>query len=136
MFNFIPAFLYLCKINFMKRQNLLSAFGNAFNGLRYFFVHERNGKIQLGAAITVILFAAGFKVSLTEWTSLLLCIGAVLGLEMVNSALEKLCDLVHKEYSPVIKIVKDVSAGAVLFASIISVTIACIIFLPKILPLL
>jgi diacylglycerol kinase len=51
---------------------------------------------------------------------------------MINSALEKLCDTVQPTYHPVIKIVKDVSAGAVLFASIISVAIAAIIFLPKI----
>jgi len=115
----------------MKQQKILAAFKNAFEGLWYFFLHERNGKIQLCAAILVIVLAICLGVSVTEWLALLLCIGAVLSLEMVNSAIEKLCDLVHKEYHPVIKIIKDVSAAAVLFASIISIAIACFIFLPK-----
>ncbi|HWB27421.1 MAG TPA: diacylglycerol kinase family protein [Chitinophagaceae bacterium] len=115
----------------MKRQTILSAFKNAFNGLWYFFRHERNGQVQSCAAIITIAFAIWLHVSAMQWVLLLLCIGAVLSLEMINSSLEKLCDLVHKDYHPVIKIVKDVSAAAVLFASAISVTIACIIFLPK-----
>jgi diacylglycerol kinase len=119
----------------MKSQNLPSAFKNAFNGLFYFFVHERNGKIQLCAAIVVVAFAVGLHISASEWLVILLCIGSVLSIEMLNSALEKLCDLVQKEYHPVIKIIKDVSAGAALFASIISVIAACIIFLPKIITL-
>jgi len=116
----------------MKQQNILSAFRNAFNGLICFFAQERNGKIQLGAATVVIAFAGYFHVSATEWVVILLCIAAVLCLEMFNSALEKLCDLIQPGYHPIIKIVKDVSAGAVLLASIVSVIIACIIFLPKI----
>lgn len=120
----------------MARQNVLSAFINAFNGLRYFFWNERNGKIQTTAGIVAIGFAIFFKISAAEWIAVLLCIGAVLTLEMMNSALEKLCDLVQPDYHPIIKIVKDVSAGAVLFASAISVITAAIIFLPKILTLL
>lgn len=115
----------------MKPQSILAAFVNSINGLRYFLLTERNGKIQAGAAIVVIAFGAVLHISATEWMAVLLCIGAVLSLEMLNSAIEKLCDMVHKEFHPVIKIVKDVAAGAVLFASIISVVIACFIFLPK-----
>jgi len=116
----------------MNRRNIFSAFANAFNGLFYFFANERNGKIQLGAAAIVVAFALYFRISINEWVAVLLCIGAVLSLEMINSAIEKLCDLVHPEYHPVIKIIKDVSAAAVLFASIISAIAAAVIFLPKI----
>ncbi len=119
----------------MKPQNIFSSFGNAFNGIFHFFGHERNGKIQLTVAVTAIGFALYYHVNAVEWAITLLCIGAVLCLEMVNSAVEKLCDLVQPTYHPIIKIVKDVAAGAVLFASIISVTIAAIIYLPKMLHL-
>lgn len=116
----------------MKQQSIFSAFANSFNGLWHFFLHERNGRIQGCAAIMVTGFAVWLHASAGEWLVILLCIGAVISLEMLNSAVEKLCDIVHAEYHPVIKIVKDVAAGAVLFASIISVVIALIIFLPKI----
>ena len=119
-----------------KNQNLSMAFDHAFNGLRNFFWQERNGKIQLFIACTTIAAAFAFKISPMEWVMILLCIGLVLSLEMINSAVEKLCDLVHRDFHPVIKIVKDVSAAGVLWSSIVSTAIGCIIFIPKIVALL
>ena len=118
------------------RQALNKTFVNAFNGIQYFFRNERNGKIQLFVSFLVMLAGFYFRLSPTEWVFILLCIGAVLAMEMLNTALEHLCNMVHHDYHPAIKIIKDVSAGAVLFTSIISVLIALIIFLPKILLLL
>ena len=119
-----------------KQQTILKAFRNAFNGMRYFFLHERNGKIQLCVAAAVVALAVGLGVSTTDWIAMLLCIAMVLGLEMLNSALEKLSDLVQEDFHPVIKTVKDVAAAAVLFVSLISIVIGCIVFLPKIIQLL
>lgn len=104
----------------------------AFNGLSQFFRTERNGRIQAIIAILVIIAGFIFHLSKVEWLAVLLCIALVLGLEMVNSAIEKLCNLVTTNYHPEIKIIKDVSAAAVLIISIISVIIAAIIFLPRI----
>lgn len=116
----------------MDRQTIGASFANAFNGLMHFLRHDRNGRIELGATVLVITAAVVLHATTTEWLIILLCIGAVLCLEMLNSAVEKLCDMVHKDYHPTIKIIKDVAAGAVLLACIISVVIACIIFLPRI----
>lgn len=118
------------------KQQLNKAFVNAINGLKFFFKNERNGIIQAGVAIFVLLAGLYLRLSATEWIIMLLCICAVIAMEMMNSALEHLCNLVHKEFHPTIKIIKDVAAGAVLFASIVSVIIGLIIFIPKILPLL
>jgi diacylglycerol kinase len=118
------------------RQALNKTFVNAFNGIQYFFRTERNGKIQLFISFLVVLAGLYFRLSPTEWVFTFLCIGAVLAMEMLNSALEHLCNMVHYDYHPLIKIIKDVSAGAVLLTSIISVLIGLIIFLPKILLLL
>jgi diacylglycerol kinase len=51
---------------------------------------------------------------------------------MINSAIEKLCNLVHPTYHPAVKVIKDISAGAVLWISVMSSIIGIIIFLPKI----
>jgi diacylglycerol kinase len=115
-----------------RKQTILKAFSNAFNGLGYFFLLERNAKVQLAFATIVVVLAVGFGVSTTQWIAVLLCIAMVLCLEMVNTALEKICDVVQEEYHPVIKIVKDVAAGAVLLACIVATIIGGIIFLPKI----
>lgn len=119
-----------------KQQNLLQSFYHAFNGIRYFFLNDRNGKIHLAAAIAVITLSFVLKLTPGEWTIALLCIAIVTSLEMMNAAIEKLCDLVQTDFHPVIKIIKDVSAAAVLFAAIVSAVIACIIFIPKIIQLL
>lgn len=117
-------------------QKFFKSFAYAFNGIKYFFLHERNGRVQLFIAAAVVAAAVGLKLAAIEWIAVLLCIAMVMGLEMLNSALEKLCDEVHEEYHPKIKIIKDVAAGAVLWVSIVSAVIGCIIFIPKIIALL
>jgi diacylglycerol kinase len=51
---------------------------------------------------------------------------------MINTAIEKLCDVVHKDFHPQIKIIKDMAAGAVLIAAISSLITGVVIFVPKI----
>ncbi len=115
-----------------KKQSFLKAVLNAFNGMKYFFLHERNGKIQFVISVIVVVLGIGFRISNIEWLVILLCIGFVISIEMLNTAIESLCNVVQEEYHPIIKIVKDVAAAAVLWASIISIIVACFIFLPKI----
>jgi len=86
----------------------------------------------LGIAIIVIIISVCLGVNKGEWMVILLCIALVIGLEMLNSAIEKLCDAVHPEIHPFIKYTKDIAAGAVLWACIISGIIGAIIFIPKI----
>ena len=112
--------------------NFLKGFVYAFNGLVIFFRHERNGRIQLALAIVVVLLAWWIGISPAEWVVVLGCIGTVLSFEMINSAIEKLCNLVHPKYHPAVKTIKDISAGAVLFVAVISAIIGAIIFVPKI----
>jgi undecaprenol kinase/diacylglycerol kinase (ATP) len=116
----------------MKPQPILSAFKHAFNGAGYFIRHDRNGRIHFIAAILVLVTGFCFKVSVAEWCILLICIALVTGFEMLNHALENLCDVVHEEYHPLIKTVKDVAAAAVLWSAIVSAVIGLLIFVPKI----
>ena len=102
----------------------------AFQGAVQFFSRQRNAKIQTVMGITAI--SLGFIVSITpyQWLLVLFCIGLVISLEMINSAIEIFCDMVTTDFHPRIKIIKDVAAGAVLVASIASLIIGLIIFIP------
>lgn len=102
----------------------------ALEGIKLFIYRNRNARIQMVMAVTAI--ALGFTVSLSssQWTLVLFCIGLVISLEMINSAIEKYCDLVTTGFHPAIKIIKDVAAGAVLVASFISLVIGLIIYIP------
>ena len=102
----------------------------ALQGMKQFFSRDRNGQIQMVIGTTAIIL--GFTVSLSsfQWLLVLFCIGLVISLEMINSAIERFCDLVTTDFHPGIKIIKDVAAGAVLVASITSLIIGLIIFIP------
>lgn len=110
--------------------------GHAMDGISYTISHERNFRIEIIAACLVTAFSYFLKVSVIEWCILLLTISLVLVLEMVNTAIERTVDLVTKDYYELAKNAKDVAAGAVLVASMFSVVLGILIFLPKIISLL
>lgn len=110
----------------------IRSFGYAFRGIRLAFSGESNCQIQLIVGILVLLVSWKLRLTPVEWCIILLCIGLVIGLEMVNSAIEKACDRITREQDDYIRYVKDIAAGAVLWASIASAIIGGVIFLPKI----
>lgn len=113
-------------------MKLIKSFAFAFSGIKTTFTSEANFKIHLLASIIVTVFGFAVNISNTEWCVIFLCIAFVLSMEMINTAIEKLCNVVHKDTHPVIKMVKDIAAGAVLVAAVSSLIIGAIIFLPKI----
>ena len=118
------------------KSKFAESVGHALDGIEYTINHERNFKMEIMFAIIVTIASFLLKVSLLEWTILVLVIGNVLALEMINTAIERSVDLVTKDYRELAKIAKDVSAGAVLVMSMFSVVIGIIIFLPKIINLI
>lgn len=109
-------------------KDFFKSFIYALHGIWSGIADQRNLKFQLGVAVIVI--GAGFYLSITsiEWCIILLCIALVIGLELVNTALENLVDLVTLERSPLAGRIKDIAAGAVLAVSVISLIIGLIIF--------
>jgi diacylglycerol kinase len=69
-----------------------------------------------------------FSITTTEWIIVLVVIGLVISLELINSAIENLVDLVTKEQMPLAGKIKDLAAGAVLIFSVIAFCVGCIIF--------
>lgn len=112
-------------------KKFIKSFEHAFKGFIYCLKHEQNFKIHLIAASAAIAAAIFFKCSSMDWMIILICIAAVLSLEMINSAIEKICNLQQTTFHPVIKIIKDTAAGAVLVMSLIAAICGAIIFLPK-----
>ena len=87
--------------------------------------------------MTVLVIIAGllFRISTAEWIAVIFAIGLVLAAEAVNSAIERLSDVVQPEKDDRIRDVKDISAGAVLICAVTAVIIGIIVFLPKLLKL-
>ena len=129
------------KINSLKNRiesyktssNLIKSFKYAFSGISYVLKTSRNFKIQLIFAITTLMIGFFLQISQSNYVILIATIMSVLILEILNTSIESIVDLVvKKEFSSLAKLSKDTSAGAVLLASINSVIIAVYIFVPKI----
>lgn len=110
----------------MKR--FLMSFVYAIRGISSAFADQPNLKIMAGVSVSVIIAGCYYRISATEWCLVLLCIALVAGLEMINSAIEDLVDLVTRERLPLAGRIKDIAAGAVLFAAVSAVIVGVIIF--------
>lgn len=101
--------------------------GFAFSGIRSAFRNERNLQIQLVIAILTFAVFLLLQVSFVEFLIMLLLIGGVISLELMNTALEHVVDLVTKDYHPLAKTAKDIAAGSVLFFSFMALISGIII---------
>lgn len=116
----------------MNIKKLIYSFKYAFIGIITALKKEQNMKIHFIIMTLVIICGFIYQISYIEWLICLLCFALVISFEMVNTAIESTVDLVTKESTPLAKIAKDVAAGAVLVAAIVSAIIGLIIFIPKI----
>ena len=113
----------------MKIKKLVQSFGYALRGIGYAVFHERNFRIHIRAAVTVIGFGAAYGLLLWEWAAVFLVIGAVMAMELINTAVEQTMDLVTDTWQEKARNAKDAAAGAVLVMAGASVALACVIFL-------
>jgi diacylglycerol kinase (ATP) len=114
----------------MRSQNILQSFRFAFSGLWYALRTQRNTRIHLTLAVAATALGMWLGLSLTQWAVLALTIGFVLVSEMLNTVAETLVDLVSPDYHPLAKVVKDVTAGAVLLTAIVSVIVGLLMLGP------
>ena len=114
-----------------KKDPLYKSFGYAFQGIFTCIRKERNMKIHCVMAVLVVIAGIILKLSPVEWCICLALFGLVMALELVNTAVEAVVDLVTSEYKPLAKIAKDTAAGAVLIAAIMAAIAGLIVFVPK-----
>lgn len=92
---------------------------------------ERNAQLEGGIALLAIGLGLWLRITRQEWAVIFTLIALVLGLEMVNTAIEAAVDLACPEQHPLAKKAKDSAAGAVVVAAIGSVAVGLVIFLPR-----
>ena len=115
-----------------RKDPIVKSFGYAFQGIFTCIRKERNMKIHLCVSVLVVIAGLILGLSVTEWCICLSLFGLVMALELVNTSVEAVVDMVTKEFHPLAKIAKDTAAGAVLIAAIMAAVTGCIIFVPKI----
>ncbi len=112
------------------------SFKHAFDGLIFAIRTQPNFRFHLLASTAVILLGFYFSINPAEWLILIFTINTVIVAEMVNTSIEAMVDLITLEKRVDAKIAKDVASGMVLVSAFLSIIIALIIFLPKIINLI
>ncbi len=119
----------------MKNKKLINSFKYAFKGIVSSIKSERNMKIHFTMMILVIIAGILLNISMWEWITCFILFGLVISLEMVNTAIETVVDIVSPKYNFQAGQAKDIAAGAVLVNAIAAVIVGLLIFLPKIIGL-
>lgn len=115
-----------------KNTSRFSSFMNSFYGIKYAFIEETNFIPMFIISFIVLFMSFYFQITRGEFIIIIICIFSVFIVELINTSIEVLVDLVSPEENPLAKISKDIAGGATLCASFMSLIIGLIIFLPKI----
>ncbi|WP_028274186.1 diacylglycerol kinase family protein [Atopococcus tabaci] len=119
-----------------KNRNYFDSFKYAFIGVRTVFQEERNMRTHVILAILVIGLCFFLEMSRADWLWILLAIFLMLVMEIWNTVVENIIDLVTDyRYHPLAKKVKDMAAAAVLLTAGFSIVSGLIVLLPKVLNL-
>ena len=110
----------------------LKSVSYALKGALKLITTEHSVMVQFSLGILVTIAGFYFGISKTEWLFQTLAIGLVLSVEGLNTAIEKIADFIHPNYHERIGFIKDIAAGAVLFAAMTAITIGLIIYIPLI----
>ncbi len=122
----VGVFLYSGIIIVMKK--LIRSFRWAINGICTVWREEANFRIEVTVIVIIVALGAWLQFSQLEWIIIVGCISAVLAAEMVNTAVEDLCNKVEPKTDPIIGKIKDIMAGFVLTVSLGATIVGVILF--------
>jgi diacylglycerol kinase len=114
----------------VRSRNFVESFRFAFSGLWYALRTQRNTRIHLAIGAVAVALGLWLNLSPAEWAVVVLTIGFVLVSEMLNTVAETLVDLISPGYHPLAKVIKDVTAGAVLLAAVVSIAVGLLVLGP------
>ena len=110
----------------------IKSIGFAVKGAYKLVSTEHSVMVQFSIMILMVFAGFYFNISREEWMLQILAFGLVLAIEGLNTAVEKVADFIHPEFHERIGFIKDIAAGAVLFAAFSALTVGALIYVPKI----
>lgn len=114
-----------------RARNFWQSLGFALAGVRHALQNQRNLRIHVTIAAAVVIAGLALRINRSEWAVVVSLIALVIGLELLNTAIEALVDLASPVPHPLAKVAKDTAAGAILVAAAGSAIVGVIIFLPR-----
>ncbi len=116
-----------------KFKSLIKVIGYSIDGLKHFYRYERSAIIHLVAAILLIGGSVSLNLTTIEWLFIIFILVTILAMELINTAIEAVCDLVSPEYNPLVKIAKDCASAATFVLSCALMCSFIVIYVPKLL---
>lgn len=116
-------------------KSLIEVSGYSIAGLKHFYRYERSAIIHLIAAVLLICGSLSLNLTPIEWLFVIFILCTILSVELLNTAIEAVCDLVSPEYNPLVKIAKDCASAATFALSFALCCTFVVIYVPKILRL-
>lgn len=113
----------------------VSSVKHAIHGLRYVFFHEKNFRIHIYIAIVAVIAMYSFSIPLYEKIIVWVLIIFVLVLELLNTAFEKILDILKPRLHSGVGVIKDIVAAAVFIAALFAFIFGCVVFFPYIIEL-
>ena len=112
----------------MRIPPFYRSFLNSINGVFWMLKSERNFQLEIFGLLINVFLIVFLKLNSLDTALILIVSFAVLGLEIVNTAVEKICDIIQPEYDERIKIIKDIAAGAVVLMSFAAVCVGILVY--------
>ncbi|MFY7846093.1 diacylglycerol kinase family protein [Chryseobacterium gambrini] len=112
----------------MRKPPVHKSLRNAFRGVFLMMKHERNFQLEFAAFLVNLFLIFYLKLSSTDTILILMVSFGVLTTEILNTAIEKICDFIHPDFDKRIGFIKDISAGAVVLMAILSVIVGVMVY--------
>lgn len=116
-------------------KSVISTIGNSLNGIRCYAKDGKSIILYLFCAIVEVIMGFVYNINGLEWILIICILGITLSVELLNTAIEAVCDLVTREYNPLVKIAKDCGSAATFVIFIVAIILNIIIFYPKVIAL-
>jgi diacylglycerol kinase len=113
-------------------KRLIKSFKYSIKGLAKTFKEEPNLKIQSIIGIIIIIAGGLFRLQIWEWTLIVVVIGLVFITEFINSAVERITDVLKPRINSYVKEIKDIMAAAVFVSVLVAIVVGSIVFAPYI----
>lgn len=112
----------------MRKPPVHKSLINAFRGVFLMMKHERNFQLEFAAFLVNLFLIFYLKLSSTDTILIFMVSFGVLATEILNTAIEKICDFIHPDFDKRIGFIKDISAGAVVLMAILSVIVGVMVY--------
>ena len=127
---------FISKKKSFRLSSLINILKYSFQGYAHFYRYERSAMIHLVVAIIIILGSLTLNLTAVEWLFMIFILLTMLAIELLNTAIEAVCDLVSPGYNKLVKVAKDTASAATCSISVALIIAILIIYVPKISALL